>query len=162
GEDGLEQFGLPFTDYSYAKSYNNSNRGMALFHQSTFNVGGLSVSAGIRADYEEASLDYIHDVTTNGNTNNADAVVSNLDFFEILPKIAIKYSINPYLTPYATVAKGYNPGGFNATFEREEDRAFDPEHSRSYEAGLKAKWLQQRVYANLALFYIDWTNQQIY
>jgi outer membrane receptor protein involved in Fe transport len=77
---------------------------------------------------------------------------SSMDFFEILPKIALKYSINEYLVPYATVAKGYNSGGFNSTFEREEDRSFHPEHSWNYEAGMKAKWLQQRIYANLAFF----------
>ena len=29
-------------------------------------------------------------------------------------------------------------------------------------AGIKAQWLQQRIYTNLAFFYIDWNNQQIY
>jgi len=85
-----------------------------------------------------------------------------MDFFEILPKIAVKYSLSEYLVPYATVAKGYNSGGFNSTFEKEEDRSFDPEQSWNYEAGIKAKWLQQRIYANLAFFYIDWDNQQVY
>jgi len=85
-----------------------------------------------------------------------------MNFFELLPKVAVKYNINEYFVPYVTVAKGYNSGGFNSTFEREEDRSFAPEQSWNYEAGVKAKWLRQRVYANLAFFYIDWTNQQIY
>ncbi len=162
GEDGLVQYKLPFTQYFYTKTYDNSNSGVALFHQSTIDWEGFTVAAGIRADYEKASLDYIHDTFRNGNQQNADAAESSMDFFEILPKIALKYSINRYLVPYATIAKGYNSGGFNATFERDEDRSFQPEHSWNYEAGIKAKWLQQRVYANLAFFYIDWTNQQIY
>jgi len=162
GEDGLVQFKLPFSSYYYTKTYNNSNSGMALFHQSTLDLGGFTLSAGIRADYEKATLDYTDDRFRNGNETRADEFASDMDFFEILPKVAVKYSINEYLVPYATIAKGYNSGGFNSTFEREEDRSFDPEHSWNYEAGLKAKWLQQRIYANLAFFYIDWTNQQIY
>ncbi len=162
GEDGLVQFKLPFSEYYYTKTYNNTNSGIAFFHQSTLDLGEFTLSAGIRADYEKASLDYTDDRFRNGNATRADEFVSDMDFFEILPKVAIKYSINEYLVPYATVAKGYNSGGFNSTFEREEDRSFDPEHSWNYEAGLKAKWLQQRIYANLAFFYIDWTNQQIY
>ncbi len=162
GEDGLAQYKLPFTEYYYTKTYDNTNSGIAFFHQSTLDIGDFSIAAGIRSDFEKASLDYIHDTFRNGNEQNADAAESEMDFFELLPKLAIKYSINRYLVPYATVAKGYNSGGFNATFERDEDRSFQPEHSWNYEAGIKAKWLQQRIYANLAFFYIDWTNQQIY
>jgi outer membrane receptor protein involved in Fe transport len=162
GEDGLAKYKLPFSQYHYTKFYDNTNSGIAFFHQSTLDLGGFSLSAGIRADYEKATLDYVHDLFMNDNRNNADAFVSEMDFFEILPKVALKYSIDEYLVPYATVAKGYNSGGFNSTFERDEDRSFKPEHSWNYEAGIKAKWLQQRIYANLAFFYIDWVNQQIY
>lgn len=162
GEDGRIKYKLPYSEYYYTKWYDNSNSGIAFFHQSTLKFGGFSVSAGIRADYEKATLDYVYDKFPNGTQTNVESAVSDMDFFEILPKIALKYTVSEYLTPYATVAKGYNSGGFNATFEREEDRSFKPEHSWNYEAGIKAKWLQQRIYANLAFFYIDWTNQQIY
>ncbi len=162
GDDALQTYNLPFSSYRYEKNYDNSNSGIAFFHQSTLSQGGFSVTAGLRADYEKATLDYLHDKYINGDKNNAEDVESKMDFFELLPKLALKYSINTYLAPYATVAKGYNSGGFNSTFEREEDRSFEPEHSWNYEVGVKAKWLQQRVYANLAFFYIDWTNQQIY
>lgn len=160
GEDQLA--GMPFNEYWYTKNYDNTNSGFAFFHQSTLKFGGFSVTAGIRADYEKATLGYVYDRSINGNLGNVEMVDSEMDFFEILPKIAFKYSISEYFVPYATIAKGYNSGGFNSTFEREEDRSFDPEQSWNYEAGVKAKWLQQRIYANLAFFYIDWDNQQVY
>ena len=162
GPDGLVKYKLPYSNYYYTKWYDNSNSGVALFHQSTIKIGGFSVTAGIRADYEKATLDYTYDKFKNGVQSPADSAVSEMDFFEILPKIAFKYSISDYLTPYVTIAKGYNSGGFNSTFEREEDRSFKPEDSWNYEAGIKAKWLKQRIYTNLAFFYIDWNNQQIY
>jgi iron complex outermembrane receptor protein len=162
GPDGLKQYKLPFAEYYYTKWYDNSNSGIALFHESTLKFGGFGISAGIRADYEKATLDYIYDKFSNGVQKNAEKVKSEQDYFEILPKIALKYNISKHVVPYATIAKGYNSGGFNATFEREEDRTFKPEQSWNYEAGIKAQWLQQRVFANLAVFYIDWTNQQIY
>ncbi len=144
------------------KTYDNSNSGAAVFHQSTLKLGAFSVSAGIRADYEKATLDYVYDKFVKGVRTNDATLKSDMDFFEFLPKIAFKYNISDYITPYATISKGYNSGGFNSTFEREEDRSFDPETSWNYEAGVKAKWLKQRIYANLAFFYIDWSNQQIY
>lgn len=162
GEDGITKYRLPYEEYFYTKDYDNSNSGIAFFHESIIKFGGLALSVGIRADYEKASMNYIYDKFKNGVQSNADGIESEMDFFEILPKIALKYSISKYFTPYVTVAKGYNSGGFNTTFESEEDRSFEPEHSWNYEAGIKAKWLQQRVYVNLAVFYIDWTNQQVY
>ena len=47
GEDQLAK--MPYDEYSYTKAYDNSNSGIAFFHQSTFNFGGFSLSAGIRA-----------------------------------------------------------------------------------------------------------------
>ncbi len=162
GADAIEKYHFPYSSYSYEKIYDNTNSGIAFFHQSTLTLEKLSISAGIRADYEKATLDYLHNKLINNNKSNAANFESKMDFFEILPKIAMKYSINRYFVPYITIAKGYNSGGFNSTFDREEDRSFEPEQSWNYEAGVKAKWLQQRVYANLTFFYIDWTNQQIY
>ncbi|MDD4107110.1 MAG: TonB-dependent receptor [Prolixibacteraceae bacterium] len=162
GEDGLSRYKLPYSEYYYTKTYDNINSGIAFFHQSTFNIGDFSLSAGIRLDSERTTLDYNHDKFMNSNKQNAEQVTSEMDTVAILPMVAFKYNINRYLVPYITVAKGYNAGGFNSTFERERDRSFDPEYSWNYEAGIKAKWLQQRIYADLAFFYIDWTSQQIY
>ncbi len=162
GQDGIAAYRLPYSEYYYTKSYDNINSGVAFFHQSTLDYGGLSFTIGLRADFEKATLDYVYDKFPNGVLKPVETFNSEMDFFEILPRFALKYSISEYFVPYATVAKGYNSGGFNSTFERDEDRSFEPEHSWNYEAGIKAKWLQQRVYANLAFFYIDWTNQQIY
>jgi len=155
-----EDFSLSRNDYE--KKYDNTNSGAAIFHQSSLELGDLSLSAGIRADFEKATLDYLYDEFIDNSRTNIEDIESNMNFFEILPKLAFRYTISKYMVPYFTIAKGYNSGGFNSTFEREEDRSFDPEQSWNYEAGIKAKWLRQRVYANLAFFYIDWTNQQIY
>ncbi|MDD2380075.1 MAG: TonB-dependent receptor [Mariniphaga sp.] len=162
GEDGLAKYHVPHPSFHYTKDYYNTNSGIAFFHQSTLNLGSFFFSAGIRADYEKATLEYEYDNFPGSAQVRVESAMSELKFFEILPKVAVQYTISDHIIPCITVAKGYNSGGFNATFEREEDRSFDPEHSWNYEAGLKAKWLRQRIYANLAFFYIDWTKQQIY
>lgn len=162
GEDGLAKYRLPYSEYHYTKSHDHITSGIAFFHQSTLDLGRFTLAAGIRADYEKASLDYVHDRFTDGNQSEAGAFVSELNFFEFLPRFTAQYQLSRNINTYATLAKGYNSGGFNSTFERDEDRSFEPEESWNYEAGLKAKWLQQRIYANLAFFYIDWKNQQIY
>ncbi|HKL67051.1 MAG TPA: TonB-dependent receptor, partial [Bacteroidales bacterium] len=84
-----------------------------------------------------------------------------LSYFEVLPKIAVNYTSgrNSF---YATVARGYKTGGFNSTFERPEDLTFNPEYSWNYELGAKTSLFSDQLYADIALFYIDWKNQQIY
>lgn len=38
---------------------------------------------------------------------------------------------------YGTITRGFKTGGFNTSFERDEDRSFDPEYSWNYELGTK-------------------------
>jgi outer membrane receptor protein involved in Fe transport len=125
-------------------------RGVALYHQSAldnFPFSGLSLSAGIRVDREVARQ-------TSADTSNV-----TLRFLELLPKAAITYSSGGQ-TLYLSVAKGYKTGGFNATFRDNDERVFQPETSWNYEAGYKLH-LPPRLSVALALFYIDWREQQI-
>ncbi len=39
---------------------------------------------------------------------------------------------------------------------------FEAEHSWNYEVGLKTAFMENRIQAEASLFYIDWSNQQIY
>lgn len=149
-------------EYIVSKVYDNLNSGAALFHQSTLKFGSLAITGGIRLDFERATLDYQHYQILTGNSVQKEDVQSSLNFLEFLPMIAMKYTLNERVTPYMTIAKGYNAGGFNSTFEREEDRSFQPEQSINYETGLKARFFDSRLFTNMALFYINWKNQQIY
>jgi len=164
GEDGVVRYRLPGPTETL-KTYDTPTSGAAVFHQSTLNdflIKGLYLTAGIRFDYEKSSLDYEYYRTINDNTTLLDEFVSDLDFYEFLPRIAMGYTINSNHNVYLSVAKGYKTGGFNSTFEREEDRTFMPEESWNYEAGIKSVLFNNRLYGDLAVFYIDWRNQQIY
>ena len=164
GEDGVAAFNLPGPT-TKIKFYDQLTRGAAAYHQSTWKnilLDGLSFTAGLRLDYEKAILDYQYDLIINENTIPKTTFENSLEFFELLPRISLMYNIQDDLSTYLTLSKGYKTGGFNSTFERPEDRTFDPEKSWNYEAGIKSKWIGKRLMANLAVFYIDWYDQQIY
>jgi outer membrane receptor protein involved in Fe transport len=148
------------------KDYEEMNSGFAVFHQSRLDnllIPGLSLTAGIRLDLERSSLYYHYDMERAGQTVNlADTTYPALTYSEISPKLALSYEINSSTSVYALAAKGFKTGGFNSTFERPEDLTFQPEQSWNYEVGLKTSLFDQRTFAELSLFYIDWTNQQIY
>lgn len=146
------------------KSYDHMIYGAAIFHQSTlsdFLTPGLSLTGGIRLDFERDILQYGYDMLKNDLlTNLADTIYPSMSSLQLLPRLALTY-IKGRQSFYGVVAKGYKTGGYNSTFERAEDLTYEPEHSWNYEIGVKSS-LGNRVYAEAALFYIDWRNQQIY
>jgi outer membrane receptor protein involved in Fe transport len=106
--------------------------GGAVFHQSTYNnlfIDGLSITAGVRLDYEKPQLDYDTymnmdlsiDMQAGPNVIHLqDSILAttlqgnqSMKFTEILPKIALKYEFNPDNYVYATVSNGYKTGGYN-------------------------------------------------
>ena len=150
---------------SYLKTYDHSIAGIAFFHQSSltdFIIKNLTITGGIRIDSERDVLEYKYDRNLRGKQEMlADTIYPALKSLEIIPRVALNYKVkNSNL--YIVVAKGYKTGGFNSTFERPEDLTFEPEFSWNYEAGVKTPVFNNRFYADIAVFYIDWRNQQIY
>ncbi|MFW5820578.1 MAG: TonB-dependent receptor [Bacteroidota bacterium] len=164
-QQDASSFGIP-PNMSLYKSYDNLNRGIAYFHQSSYNdfiIDGLSILGGIRLDYEKSEQIYNYDRLMNDETSQiySDSP-AELSSFVFLPKFSVKYSPVKEFNSYFSISKGYKAGGFNTTFEEDKHRSFDPESSINYEVGFKSSLLERRVRANLSLFYIDWKNQQIY
>lgn len=102
----------------------------ALYHQSTFNnlfTRGLSLVVGLRLDYEKNYFDY--DSETNIGYDfkmpkmgvNVPNLKSNIkfngktdnDYWQLLPKFALKYEFSNQNNIYASVARGYRSGGYN-------------------------------------------------
>jgi outer membrane receptor protein involved in Fe transport len=141
--------------------------GVAFYHQSTYDdflIKNLSVTAGVRLDMENNALDYTF------NQAVGDAPLSNLvtenyneNFIQFIPKGALRYSLNNSTNFYTTVSKGYKTGGFNTntSIVLTEDRSYDAEQSWNYELGFKSSFVNNRLFIDAAVFYIDWKDQQI-
>ena len=158
---------IPAQSMINKKLYEIPTYGIAVFHQSTldnFIWSGLSLTAGVRFDYEHAENDYNSHNIKDGNINPAEAFDLKLNFRQVTPKFTIQYTSDNFQNMYASVTRGYKAGGFNTSFDKDkkEDRTFDPEYSWNYEVGTKLNFLDHRITADLALFYIDWKNQQVF
>lgn len=150
--------------YSTRKRYDTPTYGIALYHQSTIDrlfTEGLSLTVGIRYDYEQASTDFQSFKESKEEATAMDNFYSKLKFSQLTPKIALQYFFPSSGMLYTTVTKGYKTGGFNTSFERDEDRSFRPESSWNYELGAKHPFLDKRLHADIAFFWINWKNQQI-
>lgn len=197
--------------------YTKPVRGAAFFHQSTINnmfgVDGLSATGGIRFDYEHTGVDFFTE-SIGGNVkfeSRIPAVPKDIikgdtlladnyskDFWEILPKIALKYEFSPRSLIYISASKGYKSGGYNEqSFSKimqtalqeslmrnvkksvpagfagfipdfggdeqplEEQIAYNPETSWTYELGGRYEMFGRRLSMNYSLFYSNVNNIQI-
>jgi len=147
----------------YQKDYLPETKGAALFHQSSFKLfPSLTLTGGLRYDYEQTRLGYAYIATRAGaSIANTDTVYPALSDNVLLPKVALSYAVNPDIHTYASYSTGYKPGGFNSTFERPEHLMFKKEISYNYEVGVKTAFLNY-LFADVSLFYTDLKNQQIY
>lgn len=161
GSDAITRYRLPGPT-NYIKVYDQPTSGAAVFGQVSHPIGKFRATLGIRADYETTTLNYDYEKWLSGNSIDTDAFESDLNFTQILPKASLSFHPNENVTIFTTVSQGYKAGGFNATFEHDEDRTFNPEYSTNYEFGIKSVCMNNRLITNLNLFYIDWKDQQVY
>jgi iron complex outermembrane recepter protein len=78
------------------------------------------------------------------------------------PKGTLTFKPNHEFMTYATVAKGFQSGGFDAAASTPEGlrTPFSPETVWSYELGLKTQTLERRLSFNAALFLADYQDLQ--
>ena len=100
------------------------------------------------------------------NPTNPNAVSSNAQSFSEAPSTylaAARYHFSDDVLAYVRAASGYRPGGGRSlppgTPPGYNDY-YTSDKLWSYEAGLKARGLQGRFTADIAAFWIDWSNIQ--
>lgn len=74
------------------------------------------------------------------------------------PKVTVEYKPVESLMLYATYAEGFKSGGFNLGAAQP---SFAPEELTDYELGMKARWFDNRLQANVAAFHYDYSNLQV-
>lgn len=131
--------------------------GYAVFGEGTLTLlDRIHLTAGLRYgfDDQDASMRYTHATVTTFKKSIDESV--------ILPKFSVGYDIRSDMMVYATVSKGYNAGGFNTAYATGTDNfSYNAEYTWNYELGLKSAWFDNRLTANLALFYISIDDKQV-
>lgn len=150
--------------FSTPKFNDMNTTGIAGYHQSElqdFLLERLTLTAGIRYDFEKASTNYRSYQKSTAGEKETGRFDNKLRFSQLMPRISLLYAFRQ-ANIYTSVSKGYKTGGFNTSFESEEDRSFKPEYSWQYEAGIKYVTPDNRLQIQYALFLIDWRQQQVY
>jgi iron complex outermembrane receptor protein len=79
-------------------------------------------------------------------------------FHRLTYEAGLSYDFSPSITGYAKYATGYKSGGFVLAVN---GPPFNPETDASYEAGLKGRFLDGALQANLSAFHMDYNNLQV-
>lgn len=76
-------------------------------------------------------------------------------------KVSLEHDFSHDVFGYAQASSGYRRGGFNMPTIISEFSTYDPDSLWNYELGLKTTWLDGLLRANIAAYYIDWTDIQL-
>ena len=133
---------------------------------------GWTIEAGVRWSYEKkvfkAGQAYRTPLATLSNGVpfvdgfNEFAELEN-SWSDVSPKASIRWQANDDVMVYLSFAEGWHSGGFFgvnqniADFVRDQ---YEPETSQSYELGVKAQWLDNKLQTNLTLFRNNFKNKQ--
>ena len=141
-------------------------KGYAAFGQATYTLfERLHLTAGLRFDHQDLDAKlrgkYFSMVTFAYQDYDYR---KDLDYDELLPKFSVAYDLGDDVMTYVSASKGYITGGYNPYCTQnptEKTFTFDPEYTWNYEAGIKTSWLENKLMANLAIFYIDIKDKQV-
>lgn len=136
--------------------------GQALFSQITWHATPkLHLTGALRFDHQ--TLD---GVVSNTNTKmipgSGTRFEEDLNYDEFLPKAAIAYDLTDDFRTYASLAKGFQSGGYNYSMVvSPESFTYDPEYTWNYELGFKSQWQNRKLTINGSFYYIDIQDKQI-
>jgi iron complex outermembrane receptor protein len=145
-------------------------RSLAAFAQGSYEItDGLSLIAGIRFGQDRKHLvsNYLVAPFTPYNPSlppPPGQERGTKTWSSTTPKFGIQYQLDRRTLLYATYAKGFKAGGFDATSDPSvflKAPTYNPEQVTSYEVGLKTTLLNGRARINLAGFYYDYANLQV-
>ncbi len=143
-------------------------KSIAVFAQADWEfIPGWTLTAGVR--WTEEKKDFIAGQAYLASLDRVD--VFNFPAFADLNnkwtdtslKFGLSWQATDDILLYFSYAEGFHSGGFFgvnqnvADFERDQ---YDPEFAKTYEFGVKSQFFDNRVQANLALFYNDFTDKQ--
>ena len=158
-------------DGSYFISWNDYGvRQTALFADGSYKITDQwKLSAGVRwYTYKSHQDEYSWGYDGPNATPPANSQITKASDKGFNPRINLSYAPTQDLTTYATVSKGFRPGGANQILPPPTSPPycsagalqFGPDAAWSYEIGEKAKLFDNWLTINSDVYYIKWTGIQ--
>jgi iron complex outermembrane receptor protein len=150
---------IPFPfNYTYTSSGNVKVESYAAFGQVDYDLAKTSAAIPLTIT---GGLRYTHD--SKRGLNHATILLYGINSItpwkgnwgRLTGRVAVSYKITPDFMIYATAANGYLSGGNLGT-------TYQPETAKTFEAGFKSQWFDNRLQFNTSGFYTKLKNQQVF
>ena len=167
-------FGAPFGGAPfYIGTRKATLQETAFFSEASLALGrGITARAGVRAFDVDQRFYQTGDGVFNGLAFTA--VNNRSSETGVNPKFNLDWQIDPTHMLYATISRGYRPGGPNNPapaavcgadvsalgLSTSQLNEYGSDHLWNYEVGAKTSWLDRRLTVNGSLYYIDWSQVQ--
>jgi iron complex outermembrane recepter protein len=145
-------------------------RQTALFGDGSYKfTDAWKLAAGVRYyDYKSHQDEFSWGYDGPTPTPPANSKITQAKNSGANPRVNLSYEPTPDFTAYATISKGFRPGGANQIlppsnqppFCQAGALSFGPDAAWNYELGEKARVLDNRLSINGDIYYIKWTGVQ--
>ena len=153
-EEGSGGIDLLFDGLAIEITEENVTEAYAAFGQMTYKLSDeFRATFGLRYSYE--SKDYGFTTFVNGGLAETGTPDDNWSAWT--PRFALDYDLSDDMMIYVSATNGFKSGGFQIG----DGTSFEQEDLWSYETGIKSTLLDNRLRANIGLFYYDYTNLQV-
>ncbi len=161
GADAPAALKVPGTDAATITDARVKDRTYAIFGHLDYNwTDKFTTSVGARYTKEPQEATFTQ-TSNNRVYANLGTTHESREDSEFSWKLDARYRWSPQVTTYASIARGFKPGGFEIT-RRSNMRnfQFEPETNLNYELGLKSTLLDRRLSLNVAAFYTVYSDFQ--
>lgn len=134
---------------------------VAVFGQAKYDMTDrLAVTLGARYTVEEKES---HQVINPIGPAGLFSVNLNPDWDSFDPAITLSYQADDDVMLYASARQGFKSGGFQSLPGSAllASNVYNPEYVRSYELGIRSRFVDRRLQINASLFHTDIEDQQI-
>ena len=152
--DSVAIFGWPYTQKTTS---------WAVFGQADYEINDkLTATVGLRWSEDKKEMDYASQV------ENGLATILTYQgektFSDWSGRLGLTYQLTPETNIYAMYNRGYKSGGFFGGQATSADQLepYDNETLNAYEIGSKNELFNRRARLNLAAFYYDYQDQQVF
>jgi iron complex outermembrane receptor protein len=152
-------FGSFVVNLPFLASINNKSK--AAFGQATYSLrDDTRVTAGVRYTKDRKSgYDPLSgEAAVAPATTSSKAYAQDVSFNNTSWKLGIDHDLTRTIMLYASVSTGYKSGGFNA---EADTGVYKPETLKSYEAGVKGRFLNNHLQVSANAFHYDYKDQQL-
>lgn len=119
-------------------------------------IGAYTLTGGVFCDFMFTPADQAADKPCGTSYQT----VTN---YEFVPRANLSWQFTDQTMAYLTYAEGFKPSGVDTTAASGDVSGdpFESEEVKTYELGFKTSWLDNSLFVNGAVFYYDYTNQQV-